>query len=109
MEKIIEDDALKIIEQLKKRLEEFKSSNFYFSNIIFYRSLIPNIDIAIALTEKGIIDNRPIKKDEEYWFEGDRFIQDAFNLRDGTEYYEIYSKYISLVEFVRSENYFRKK
>jgi hypothetical protein len=49
------------------------------------------------------------KKDEEYWFEGDRFIQDAFNLRDGTEYYEIYSKYISLVEFVRSENYFRKK
>lgn len=95
------------LDNLRLLLIEFRNSDFYRGNYHFYRSIIPNMEIAIALTDKGITDKRAIQKDEEFWFKGDRFISEAFNLRGDVKPYEIYLHYKEICSYVFNENYFR--
>lgn len=97
-----------ILDELRALLTQFRSSSFYTSNLSFYRSLIPNIEIVIALVDKGITDHRPITEEEKFWFKGDRMISEAFNLRDGEAFFGIYQHYNAICQFAYQMNYFRK-
>ncbi len=102
------------VEQIKKTtnslrviLFQFRNSKYYKENEYIYQSMIPNLEIIIALTEKGLYDKRAICKDEEFWFGHSRYIEDAFNLRETIDYKIIYNYYEEIVDFVNTHNFFR--
>jgi hypothetical protein len=70
--------------------------------------MIPNIEMVIALTEKGIYEKMAISKENEFWFGIGRYVEDAFNLRGYSEYLKVYKYYAEIVEFVEKYNFFRK-
>lgn len=92
---------------LRDLLIQFRESVFFKENKRLYQSMIPNIEIVIALTEKGIYGKRAINKEEEFWFEGDRFVEEAFNFRDSSEYKMVSVYYVEIVDFVNKHNFFR--
>lgn len=77
----------------KKRLENPEIDlEIFFLNVI---------EIACSLTELGIIRNRSINTEEEYWFQG------SYHMNFWNS--EIEEKvYTPLVEEVKARNYFRK-
>lgn len=57
-------------------------------------------EIVCSLTELGLTDKRSITIEEEYWFEGSRYVSDWDNTLEETYYKPI-------VNEVRRRNYFR--
>lgn len=77
----------------KKRLENPEIDlEIFFLNVI---------EIACSLTELGIIRNRTIKTEEEYWFQG------SYHMNFWNSEIEE-NVYTPLVEEVKARNYFRK-
>jgi hypothetical protein len=101
------NELIEAVKSLRQIILQFRQSIFFLDNEKFYVSILANVEIAICLTEKVLLDNRPININENYWFQGDRFVQDAFNLREGNEYYEIYIKYRLIGDNLKSLNYLK--
>jgi hypothetical protein len=59
------------------------------------------MEITCSLTELGLIDKRPISTEEEYWFQGSRFVSDWDNELDK-------QMYSPIVEEVHRRNFFRR-
>ena len=58
------------------------------------------MEVVCSLTELGIIEKRPVSIEEEYWFQGSRFVSDWDNELDKRLYSPI-------VEEVNRRNFFR--
>lgn len=61
-----------LIEQLQKRLLEYKISNLY-SNKVLKQDII-SIQIALCLLEMALYCGRFITEEEKYWFKGEFYI-----------------------------------
>jgi ribosomal protein L30/L7E len=97
----------KITFLLRSLLLNFRNSTCFTNNKQIYRSMIPNIEMVIAITEKGLYEDRAINNNEVFWFQNGRYIEDAFNLREYPEYKKVYEYYAEIVEFVNEYNFFR--
>ncbi|WP_290793202.1 hypothetical protein [Flavihumibacter sp. UBA7668] len=61
------------------------------------------IDIALALTELGLKDGRPIDEQEKNWFRAGLYLSYVF---DGSEWEDIARSYNDIVEKVKQLKYF---
>jgi hypothetical protein len=68
---------IELLELLRKRLNEFKLSDLYISNISF-RQDARFIEIMINLSELAFENNRKIKIEERNWFEGAYLLDNSF-------------------------------
>ncbi len=88
------------LQEIINKLREYtltKRHSAFSKHAIFFLS---TIDIVCCLTELGLSQPRPIKKEEEYWFEGSYHM----NFWDAEIEANLYSP---LVQEVRQRNFFR--
>ena len=94
---------LENIIKLRKRINEFREQNPSLHSATVYDCC--SVEMALCLAELGVIRQREISKEEEHWFNGQRFIDDSF--RGWPEWSDIFDLYYDLVEEVKSLKYFK--
>ncbi|RYD81702.1 MAG: hypothetical protein EOP53_05710 [Sphingobacteriales bacterium] len=96
--KLSDSELLKIIEELRTfTASERKKKSSLTVDVFFVNA----IEIACNLSELGLLNNRQIKKEEEYWFEG------SYHMNFWEPEIEN-SLYSPLSAEIRSRNWFRK-
>jgi hypothetical protein len=93
-------NTISFLNNLRKRLLEYRVSKNEIHSAIIYD--ICAIELAINFLELRIVRDRKINKDEFRWFEGKRYIQDAFE--SDQEYNDIYEGYIKICELAKKLN-----
>jgi hypothetical protein len=95
---LMDDSKLQdLINELRQLMRSKRDGGSLPSIHLFF---VNTMEIVCALTELGLIDKRPISIEEEYWFQGSRFVGDWDNDIDR----KLYSP---VVEEVRRRNFFR--
>ncbi len=79
------------VQEERKNQKQLEKIDIFFINVL---------EISTSLAELGITQDRPIRTEEEYWFEGGYHL-DFWDPNLDEKYYK------PLVELVKENNYFR--
>lgn len=95
-------DLINNVNNLRKRICQYRAEKFGFKEISTH---INAVDIALALTELGVKDNRAITKEEQEWFKAGLYLAYIF---ENSEWEDIVDEYNRIVAQVEKLSYFRK-
>jgi hypothetical protein len=90
-------ELLQLINDLKKRVDEYSTSQIYFSND-YSKSIVASIRIAVSLVELNIYSKRFIEPYEMKWFEGGYIISREFDDDLWRDIFVLYEKIASTVK-----------
>lgn len=91
-----------IVKELRRNLINYKEKN-HSSKI---DTTVNFIEIALCLVEYGLIDKRPIKAEEENWFNAGMQVDYIFP--SGSEWYILAEYYHMMCDEAERNNFFRK-
>jgi hypothetical protein len=96
---------IKLIKQLRELLVEYcKSPVYNIESNKENRIWIANIYMAISLFELGVLVNRPISQEEEFYFSGGYFVS---RFICDNEFRELSGLYDAITDQVKKSDYFR--
>ncbi len=87
-----------LIDNLRKRIEEYKSNQLYNSKVL--KQDILSIEIAISLLELYVYCGRKIEESEKYWFKGGYYIANDIT----GEWEDISKMYDEIVRISKGQN-----
>ena len=91
-----------ILKELRKQLADYRSVH-QGTDI---STTVNFIEIALCLVEYGLIDKRPIKAEEENWFNAGMQVDYIFP--SGSEWYILAEYYHMMCDEAERNNFFRK-
>ncbi len=89
------------INKLRNKISQFRNENDFEKINSVYVYNCNAIEIALSLSEIGILQNRTIKDTERIWFLGHRYIDDTFGSTENWS--DIYFLYFDLVNLMKEE------
>lgn len=96
---------IELIRQLREVLVEYCKSPVYNIEINKENRIwIANIYMAISLFELGMLVNRPISQEEEFYFSGSYFVS---RFVCDNEFRKLSNLYDEIIDKVKKSNYFR--
>lgn len=98
------DNELTVLfDRIRKRLLDFRNSKDFDSGGSLSHFISNVIQIALSLSEIGLLRGRSISPAEEYWFEASYHLNFEFA---GGNFQDLYDASLTLVEEVEKRNFF---
>jgi len=92
-----------LIHKLRCRIADYRKTKWQVKEVTTHLNAI---EIALALTDLGIRDGRPITSDERNWFRADLYLAYVF---EGSDWEDILEDYRQVVSFAESRQYFKNE